>query len=68
MKPKSQLVFVPRCTGKPELLEAVDFGGVEISVETVMCVDTESVWMSFLRRVHSKVRGGLEVFEQARCV
>jgi len=36
IKPKSQFEFVPRDTEKSEFLDLVDFGGVAISVETVV--------------------------------
>jgi len=36
MKPKSQFEFVLRDTEQSEVLDLVDFGGVAISVETVM--------------------------------
>jgi len=36
IKTKSQLEFVPRDTEKSEFLDLVDFGGVAISMETVI--------------------------------
>jgi len=36
MKPKPQFEFVLRDTEQSEVLDLVDFGGVEISVETAM--------------------------------
>jgi len=42
-RPKSQLQFVPRDTEKLEFLDWVDFGGVAISVETIICVAMETI-------------------------
>jgi len=39
IKSKSQYEFVPRVTEKSESLDLVDFGGVVISVETVIWGD-----------------------------
>ena len=39
-KPKHQFEFVPQDTEKSEFVEFVDFGGVVLSVETVMSYDS----------------------------
>jgi len=47
-QPKSQFGFVPRDTEISEFLDLVDFGGVAISVETILCVTPSLVCLIHL--------------------